>query len=927
MADKKILFLLDAYALIYRAFYAFLKTPRINSKGMNTSAIFGFTNTLVDIVKNQPLTHIGVVFDPAGPTFRHEQFPDYKANRQETPEDLKKSVPYIKRIVEAMNIPILEVAGFEADDVAGTIAKKAAREGFTVYMMTPDKDYCQLVEENVFVYRPRNFGNGIDILGIPEVNEKFEISRPEQVIDILGLWGDASDNVPGAPGIGEKTAKKLIAQYGSIEGIYEHIGELKGKQKENMLNFKSQILQSKYLVTICTNVPIEFEPDKLECHEPNKQAVIELFDELEFKNLASRIFNVPAFKAANPQPMQQLDLFAEPADKPVELELFAQNFNNIENTPHEYILVTTIDERRQLIEKLSTLSEFCFDTETTSLETIEAELVGMSICFEPAKAYYVAFPNDFDETKQIVSEFAEIFANKNIRKIGQNLKYDISVLMNYGIEVAGHLFDTLIAHYILQSEQKHGLDYLSEQYLQYRMVPIDDLIGKKGSQRSFREVPLNDAKEYSGEDADITFQLKEILEKNLVTAGLLDLFEQIEMPLVPILARMEMTGVAINVEALNAYSKDLSILISDLEKQIYELAGGEFNIASPKQLGEILFDKLKIVDKAKKTKTKQYSTAEDVLSKLVGEHEIVQLILDHRSLKKLLSTYIDALPKLIHQKTGRVHTSYNQAVVATGRLSSNNPNLQNIPIRTERGKEVRKAFIPSAGNVFVSADYSQIELRVIAHCSCDPHFIDAFVQGIDIHTATAAKVFGVATNDVTDLQRRQAKSANFAIAYGSSAFGLSETLNIPRAEAKALIDNYYENYPKVKEFMDRQIEFARAKGYVETMFGRRRYIPDINSVNATVRGYAERNAINTPIQGSAADIIKIAMNDIQKEFDSQHLRSRMIMQVHDELNFDVFLDELDVVREIVKSKMESAVKLQVPLIVDLGIGENWLEAH
>lgn len=926
MSDQKVLFLLDAYALIYRSYFAFIKNPRINSKGLNTSAMFGFTNTLNDVLKNQQPTHIGVVFDPAGPTFRHIEYPEYKANRQETPEDLRASVPYVKQIIEAFNIPILEVDGFEADDVVGTIAKKAAREGYTVYMMTPDKDYCQLVEDNIFMYKPRSFGSGIDIMGIDEVNEKFAVEKPMQVIDILGLWGDSSDNVPGAPGIGEKTAKKLIAAYGSIEGIYENIDDLKGKQKEKLIDNKEQVMLSKYLVTIKTDVPIEFEPEKLKHEDIDKQALIELFNELEFKNLASRIFNVPAFKAkANPAG-QQLGLFDE-VDTSAQPES-VQSLKTIKDVDHTYTLVDTPEARAALIEKLSTQTEFCFDTETTSLETIEAELVGLAISFVANEAYYIPFPEDFSQTKSIVNEFKDVFENTDIVKIGQNLKYDISVLMNYDIQVRGRLFDTLLAHYLLQPEQKHGLDRLAEQYLDYTMVSIDELIGKKGpNQRSFRTVPLDQAKEYAGEDADITFQLKKILSSELDKYNLTDLFEQIEMPLLQVLARMEMTGVCLNTEALEHFSKELTAQITDIEQTIYKLAEVEFNIASPKQLGEVLFDKMKIVEKAKKTKTKQYSTSEEVLSKLVGTHEIIQHILDYRSLKKLLSTYIDALPKLIHAKTGKIHTSYNQAVVATGRLSSNNPNLQNIPIRTEKGKEVRKAFIPESGNIFLSADYSQIELRVIAHYSCDEHFVDAFVNNLDIHAATAAKIFKVPLEEVTEEQRRQAKSANFAISYGSSAFGLSQNLNIPRKDAQFLIDGYFATYPMVKEFMDRQIEQARNRGFVETMMGRRRYLPDINSRNATVRGFAERNAINTPIQGSAADIIKIAMIDIQKEFDQQNIQSRMIMQVHDELNFDVKADEIEVVKQIVKQKMENAVTLQIPLTVDMGIGHNWLEAH
>jgi len=927
MAHKK-LFLIDGHAMLYRSYFAFIKNPRINSKGVNTSGIFGFVNTIFELMRSQNPTHIGVVFDPKGSTFRHDLYDKYKANRQETPEDLKASIPQLMEVLQGMNIPVIQVEGYEADDVIGTLAKQAAAQGYEVFMATPDKDYCQLVQDSIYMYRPKSFGAGIDIMGVPEVLQKFEVAHPLQVIDILGLWGDSSDNVPGAPGIGEKTAKALIAQYGSIEGIYEHIDELKGKQKESLLQNKELVMLSKLLVTIKIDVPIDFNNYNFVREEFNAAVLHDKFVELEFRNMLDRIMpqasQSVAQKPQKPAVSLQLGLF----DEPVEQTTYVSQYNTIADVQHSYFVVDTQSHIHKLIQELLSQKEFCFDTETTSLNTLDAELCGIAFSFEKNKAYYVPFPENQKEAQEIAKQFVPVFQSPAL-KIGQNLKYDISVLANYSIQVSPPYFDTLLAHYIIQPEGRHKLESLSEQYLFYEMVKIEELIGKKGkNQDSFRSVPIEQAKEYAGEDADITFQLYPLLHKELVEKGQLDLFTNIEVPLVPVLSDMERAGVNIDSNALSEFSTMLTTEVQAIEKQIYELAGETFNIGSPKQLGEILFDKLQISEKAKKTKTKQYATGEEVLEKLLGTHPIIALILEFRELKKLLSTYVDSLPLLVNQKTGFIHASFNQAVVATGRLSSTNPNLQNIPIKTAKGREIRKAFIPlESEHVFVSADYSQIELRVIAHMSGDENFIQAFINGEDVHTATAAKIFNVSLDEVTPEQRRQAKSANFAIAYGSSAFGLSQTLNIARKDAQFLIDGYFANYPKVKAFMDSQIHTARELGYVETMFGRRRYVPDIHSQNATVRGFAERNAVNAPIQGTAADIMKIAMIRIHSEMKQQNMQSKLIMQVHDELNFSVHIHELEEMKTIITQGMQQAVSLSVPLLVELGVGKNWLEAH
>lgn len=929
MSEQKKLFLIDGHAMLYRSYFAFIKNPRISSQGVNTSGIFGFVNTLLELLRNQNPSHIGVVFDPKGKTFRHNMYEAYKANRQEAPEDLRASIPHLIDIIQGFNIPVIQVEGFEADDVIGTLAKQAAREGFTVYMATPDKDYCQLVEENILLYRPKSFGGGIEILGIPEVLAKFDVKQVSQVIDILGLWGDSSDNVPGAPGIGEKTAKKLIADYESIEGIYEHIEELKGKQKEKLLDNKDLVFLSKNLVTIDINVPVSFSDYNFEREDFNAGILQEKFKELEFQNLIQRIFQAPQVEKqiapAKQQQSQQLDLFAEPVENQ---QTYTSLHETIETTSHSYYIVDTPSLLERLLQDLQKQDAFCFDTETTSLTPLEAELCGIAFSWEAHKAYYVPFPVEQQEAHALAKKFIPVFSSK-AKKIGQNLKYDISVLANYNIHVSGELFDTLLAHYIIQPEGRHKLESLAQQYLNYEMVHIEELIGKKGKhQGSFRNVPLDKAKEYACEDADITFQLSHILEKELKERNQYDLCTNIEIPLIPVLSTMERTGVCIDTDALADFSSTLSSEIENIEKAIYSFAGEEFNIASPKQLGEILFDKLKITDKAKKTKTKQYATGEDVLTKIIDKHPIIPAILEYRELKKLLTTYVDSLPQLVYAPTNRIHASFNQAVVATGRLSSTNPNLQNIPIKTAKGREIRKAFIPSDNkHVFVSADYSQIELRVIAHMSGDEDFIACFTNNEDVHTATAAKIFGLSLDEVSPEQRRQAKSANFAIVYGSSAFGLSQSLGISRNDAQFLIDGYFSSYPKVKSFMDSQIAMAREKGYVETLYKRRRYVPDINSQNATVRGYAERNAINAPIQGTAADIMKIAMIRIFTAMQEKQLQSSLIMQVHDELNFDVVQEELEIMKEIIYTGMQEAAKLSVPLSVELGVGKNWLEAH
>ncbi|HDS05992.1 MAG TPA: DNA polymerase I [Bacteroides sp.] len=927
MEREKTLFLLDAYALIFRAYYAFISNPMTNSKGMHTSTVFGFALALDEVLRKENPSHIAVVFDPPGPTFRKEMFADYKANREATPEDIKFSIPYVKKLIEGFGIPILEEPGYEADDVIGTIAKKAEREGYTVYMMTPDKDFAQLVSDRIFMYKPARSGASHEILGTGEIREKFLVEHPSQVIDILALWGDTSDNIPGVPGIGEKTAKKLISQYGTVEKVYENLDQLKGKQRENLELSKEQVALSKKLATILQDAPVKLEMDQMVRGSVNRTLLVQLFDELEFKNLSQRILGEGNTASRVSQGNPQGSLFEEEVTS--ETGADENKFASIGTVEHHYELVDDLRGVRSLAEKLSEQESFCFDTETTSLDFMDAELVGIAFSWEAHRAYYVAFGQNDEEIRSWLSILEAPLKDKQIGKIGQNLKYDLHILKNYNIEVQGRLFDTMIAHFILQPEQKHNLNILAEQYLGYSMVKIEELIGEKGKgQVSFGSVSVEKAKEYAGEDADITFQLAAILRKKLKEEGFSRLSDQIEMPLVRVLMKMEHAGVRLDVGALKTFAEELENEIKATEKEIYNIAGTPFNIGSPKQLGEVLFEKLKIVSDPRKTKTKQYATGEEVLLQLTDKHPIVNKVLEYRSLKKLLSTYVDALPKLVNQVTGKIHTSFNQAQVTTGRLSSTNPNLQNIPVREERGREIRKAFLPSGeDHIFLSADYSQIELRLMAHLSGDRQMIEAFVNNEDIHTATAAKIFKVRTGEVTREMRSKAKTANFGIIYGISAFGLAQRMHISRTEAKELIDGYFATYPGVRRYMDHCIKMAREKGYVETMYGRRRHLPDILSKNSVVRGNAERNAINTPIQGSAADVIKIAMVNIQETLDEEMLQSRMILQVHDELNFDVLPGELEQVMKIVKDRMENAMELKVPLTVEMGSGSNWLEAH
>lgn len=928
------LFLIDAYALIFRSYYAFIKNPRYNSKGQNTSAIFGFTNTLLEILNKEKPSHIAVVFDPPKPSFRKDIYPEYKANRQETPEDIKLSVPYIKEIIKAFNINVIEVDNYEADDTIGTLAKRAEKENFKVFMMTPDKDFAQLVSENIFMFKPRRSGNESEIINVEKVKQWFSVERPEQVIDILALWGDSADNIPGAPGIGEKTAKKLIAEFNSVEELIAKSNKLKGKQKESIENNTKKILLSKKLATIELNVPIDINFNNLKITEYNTKKIKEIFTDLEFLALINRVLNnnKSQFQASNSNPLQG-NLFSPQSQTP---NLFSQdsiaeetNKKKLNDIEHNYILVDNLDKRKELINKLNNSSEICFDTETTDLNTINAKIVGLSFSIKEGEAFYIPFENDFDNQKKVLEEFKQVFENNNIIKIGQNIKYDILILKNYNIDVKGKLFDTMIAHYLIEPELRHNLDYLADIYLGYKTIHIDELIGKRGkNQLSMKDVAIEKIKDYACEDVDVTLKLKNLFKEKLIENNLLKLFNEIEMPLINVLASMEFYGVSVDKQALNEYSKELQIEIDDVTKKIYSHAGKEFNISSPKQLGEILFDELKIDTKPKKTKTKQYSTGEEVLKKYKTTHPIINLILDYRGLTKLNSTYVDALPKLINKKTNKIHTSYNQAIASTGRLSSTNPNLQNIPIRNSRGKEVRKAFVPSSKDfTFLSADYSQIELRIMAHFSEDENLIEAFTNGEDIHQATAAKIYKIPQNQVSKQQRSEAKSANFGIIYGISAFGLAENTGLSRKDAKILIDNYFENYPKVKEYMDKSIQLARDNNYAITLKNRKRFLSDINSRNHLVRSIAERNAINSPIQGSAADIIKIAMINIYNEFNKLGLKSKLIMQVHDELNFDVNINELETVKNIVKDKMENAVKLLVPLTVDIGVGSNWLAAH
>ena len=924
------LFLLDAYALIYRAYYALIKSPRINSKGFNTSAILGFVNTLEDVLKKESPTHIGVAFDPSGPTFRHEAYKEYKAQREETPEAIRLSVPIIKDIIRAYKIPILEVPGYEADDVIGTLATEAGKRGITTYMMTPDKDYGQLVSENVFMYRPKYGDKEFDIMGIEEVKAKFNIESTSQVIDMLGLMGDSSDNIPGCPGVGEKTAQKLISEFGSIENLLEHTDQLKGAIKTKVESNVEKIKFSKFLATIKTDVPIELDMDSLKRETPDEEKLRSIFEELEFRTLLERVFKSDKKPAAKPAPEKQAlqgDLFGFFADDNTE-EQKNSSLKRLEDTDYDYQLIDTEDKINDFLRIILTKEIISLDTETTGTDAMSAELVGMSFSYKENQAFYVPVPQDREEAQKIVDKFKPVFENEKSIKVGQNIKYDMIVLGNYGVSIKGQMFDTMIAHYVLQPELHHGMDYLAEVYLKYDTIKIEELIGAKGkNQRNMRDLSPTDIYKYACEDADVTLKLKNILEKELETNGVKELFEEIEMPLVPVLAYIERNGVRIDTEALKETSRHFTIRMREIEEEIYKLAGMEFNVSSPKQVGEVLFDRLKIVEKAKKTKTGQYVTSEEVLESLKGKHQIVEKILDYRGLKKLLSTYIDALPELINPKTGRIHTSFNQTVTATGRLSSSNPNLQNIPVRDDDGKEIRKAFIPDNGCEFFSADYSQIELRIMAHLSEDDNMIEAFREEQDIHAATAAKIYKINIDEVTREQRSKAKTANFGIIYGISVFGLAERLNVDRKEAKELIDGYFENYPKVKAYMDESIRSARDKGYIETIFKRKRYLPDINSRNAVVRGYAERNAINAPIQGSAADIIKVAMIRIYKRFMDEGIKSKMILQVHDELNFSVLREEKEKVQQIVISEMEAAYKMKVPLLADCGWGQNWLEAH
>ncbi len=935
------LFLLDGMALIYRAFFAMQRTPRYNSKGLNTSAIMGFANTMYELLKNEKPSHIGVAFDTQAPTARHEDFVGYKANRQAMPEDLAASIPYIKELIRAFNIPTLYVDGYEADDVIGTLAKEAELAGYQVYMVTPDKDFGQLVSENIFMYKPAKAGEKPVIMGVPEVCEKFGIKHPLQVIDFLGLMGDASDNIPGIPGVGEVTARKLLAEYDSVEGVLENAKYIKNEVLRNKVeNGRESAIISKQLATIILDVPIEFNETHLHLDPPDAERLKTLLDELEFRTFAQRVFTdlslnpggIQTAAATKPSVSKpavsngQGDLFSL-ADVPV--ETVAGSYKTIKDTPHEYRAATDENSLAELLAELANSKSFCFDTETTGLDTVVAELVGMSFATQAGKAWYVPVPENRDDANALVARFKPVFSDPAIGKTAQNMKFDIAVLGNYGIEIAGPTFDTMLAHYLIEPDMRHNMDLLAQTYLEYLPVSIENLIGKKGkAQTSMRTVPLEEIKEYAAEDADITLQLRQVLEPKLAETATLKIFNEIEMPLVPVLAGMEAAGVKLDSQALNDFSKQLHQEIIKVQEEIWQLAGVDFNIASPKQLGEILFDRLKIDDKPKKTATKQYQTGEDVLQKLVHKHPMVQLVLDFRGLSKLKSTYVDTLPLLVNPVTGRIHTSYNQAVAATGRLSSTNPNLQNIPIRTERGREIRKAFVPRNGEyTLLSADYSQIELRIIASMSNDEAMKEAFRQGLDIHTATAANIYNIPLDQVDRDMRRNAKSVNFGIVYGISAFGLSENLGIPRKEAAEIIDQYFTTFPGIKKFMDSTMASAREKGYVETLMGRRRIIRDINSANGVMRGFAERNAINAPIQGSAADMIKIAMINIYKEFQRLSLQSRMTMQVHDELVFDVYKPELEQVKQIVGDLMRSALPLDIPVEVEMSNGENWLEAH
>ena len=947
---EKKLFLLDAYALIYRAFFAMSKNPRMNSKGVNTSAVMGFLNSLYEILQKEKPTYIGVAFDVSGTAQRQAEYSEYKANREKMPDDLRDSIPYIIRLIEAFNIPIFGVEGYEADDVIGTLAKKAEQQGFLTYMMTPDKDFGQLVTDRILLYKPAKFGEPAQVWGPKEVCERYGIQEPKQLIDILGLWGDAADNIPGIPGIGEKTAAILVGKYGSVENLIAHTDELKGKQKENVINFAEQGLMSKALATINLEVPVDLDEEELKAKEPDVPALMALFEELEFRTFAKRFLEdykgkhgvdspLPPSQRGN-QPTgtsggsQHPDLFSSNET----LDLFNQGDNSgllefsekdsAKTVAHDYKLVETEADIKALVDLLSKQKQFVFDTETTNIDVYSAELVGLSFAIKAHEAWYLSMPADQQECQKKLELLRSLFENESILKIGQNLKYDISMLTQYGISVKGKLFDTMLAHYLLEPEQRHNMDYLAEVYLNYLTIPIEDLIGKGRQQKTMREVPVELVKEYAAEDADITLQLYEKLLPLLKENGVEKLFYEIEMPLVPVLSRMEANGVRIDTENLQQISEAFGVEIHKIEEEIYKAAGMPFNIASPKQLGEILFERLHIDEKAKKTKTGQYATGEDVLQKLSHKHPIIQMILDYRSFTKLKSTYLDALPALVNPKDGLIHTSYNQAVTATGRLSSNNPNLQNIPVRTEKGREIRRAFVPrSSEYTLLAADYSQIELRIIAHLSQDPAMVADFNLGHDIHAATAAKVFHVPMDQVTKEQRSRAKAVNFGIIYGMSAFGLAERMELSRSEAADIIKKYFEEYAGIKEYMNRSIALARERGYAETILGRRRYLRDINGANSVVRGFAERNAINAPIQGSSADMIKIAMIGIHQELERLKMQSKMILQVHDELVFDAHLDELDTLKAIVQDKMVNALPLSVPVVVEMNTGANWLEAH
>jgi DNA polymerase-1 len=929
--DKK-LFLLDAFALIYRAYFAFSKNPRINSRGENTSAAFGFTNALLDVLKKEKPTHIAVVFDaPGGATNRMDDYAEYKANRQEMPEDIRNMIDPIKDIVRAFKIPLLLKSGFEADDVIGTLAKIAEKEGFTTYMMTPDKDFGQLVTDKTFMYKPGRGGKPAEVWGVKEICEKFEVENPLQVIDILGLWGDSADNIPGIPGIGEKTSKKLIGQYGSMEELFKNVDDLKGKQKENVINFEEQGRMSKMLATIITDVDVPFDPEDLTYCDPDPELVKEIFTKLEFRTMAKRVLGEEIVITANKngEETSQLDLFGTQGAQEELESVESSELKSLDTEKANYHFTETKEDRKKLIDLILKQESVCFDTETTSLEARNADLVGIAFSFKAKEAYYVPFPTGFEEAKAILEEFRPYFESEKVEKVAHNLKYDEQVINRYDLKIRGPRFDTMIAHYLLTPDGKHGMDVLAEYYLKYKTIAIEELIGKKGkNQKSMLDIEQKEIVDYACEDADITWQLKELFEPEIQKDHLKKLFYDIEMPLVEVLKAMEQEGINLDIESLKKFSEELEISLNKIEKEVLELAGEEFNLDSPKQLGEILFEKLEISKKPKKTKTGQYSTSEDTLQKHVNDHEIVPLILDYRSLRKLKSTYVDPLPNLVDEKDGRLHTHYMQTVAATGRLSSTNPNLQNIPIRTPKGREIRKAFVPKNDDyTLMAADYSQIELRIIAALSEDKNMMEAFQNGLDIHAATAAKVYGVDIKEVTRTQRSNAKAVNFGIIYGQSAFGLSQNLGISRKEAKSIIDSYFEQYPTIKEYMDNAKEVAKEKGYVETIMKRRRYLPDIKSANAIVRGYAERNAINAPIQGSAADVIKVAMINVYNRMKKEKLESRMLLQVHDELVFDVLKSEEDKMRKLVKEEMEGAVKMDVPLDVEMEFADNWLDAH